>query len=315
MRNKFKKVLKNRIFIFVLGGLIFGTVGVCAATYFASSDVTYDNRESGLSSTNVQGAIDELYNTCQNLNDSITIGGAIIKLNDSFDGLYNDKYETGKYTYKGSNSDNYVTFNNEKAGWRIVSINSDKQIKIIRINSIGNMVWHPRPNNPTNGWLNAQLNTYLNNTYYNSLTDSAKNQIVSSNYGVGVVGNLEYSFDNNNLIQSENNTIWNGKVGLLEASEFVRANYIENFCGTASGLGAYDDLTYDCSLTNWLNTSNASWIISTYSSSYAYVIRNGSLVYTNLYGEVEVRPVVVLSSEVQIIGGYGSQNNPYVISE
>lgn len=76
MRNKFKKVLKNRIFIFVLGGLIFGTVGVCAATYFASSDVTYDNRESGLSSTNVQGAIDELYNTCQS-SSSVVLGNYI----------------------------------------------------------------------------------------------------------------------------------------------------------------------------------------------------------------------------------------------
>ena len=64
MRNKLKKVLKNRIFIFVLGGLIFGTVGVCAATYFPSNQVTYDNKASGLESTDVQGAIDELYNAC-----------------------------------------------------------------------------------------------------------------------------------------------------------------------------------------------------------------------------------------------------------
>ena len=42
-------------------GLIFGTAGVYAATYFPSDDVTYDNSESGLSSTDVQGAIDELY--------------------------------------------------------------------------------------------------------------------------------------------------------------------------------------------------------------------------------------------------------------
>ena len=59
--KQIKKIFKNRIFIFILGGLIFGTVGVYAATYFPSNNVTYDNSESGLTSTDVQGAIDELY--------------------------------------------------------------------------------------------------------------------------------------------------------------------------------------------------------------------------------------------------------------
>ena len=62
MRKRLSRVLKNRIFIFILGGLILGSAGVLAATYFPSSDVTYDNSSSGLSSTDVQGAIDELYN-------------------------------------------------------------------------------------------------------------------------------------------------------------------------------------------------------------------------------------------------------------
>ncbi len=59
-----KKIFKNRIFIFVLGVFIASSISVLAATYFESSAVTYDNTKSGLSSTNVQGAIDELYNEC-----------------------------------------------------------------------------------------------------------------------------------------------------------------------------------------------------------------------------------------------------------
>ena len=62
-----KKIFKNRIFIFVLGVFIASSISVLAATYFESSAVTYDNTESGLSSTNVQGAIDELYNECLNM--------------------------------------------------------------------------------------------------------------------------------------------------------------------------------------------------------------------------------------------------------
>ena len=62
MKDKIKKIFKNRILIFGLGILISGSVSVLAVTYFPSDDVTYDNKTSGLKSTNVQGAIDELYN-------------------------------------------------------------------------------------------------------------------------------------------------------------------------------------------------------------------------------------------------------------
>ena len=64
MKNKVKKIFNNKIFTFILGGIVFSSISVMAATYFESNAVTYDNTESGLTSTNVQGAIDELYNTC-----------------------------------------------------------------------------------------------------------------------------------------------------------------------------------------------------------------------------------------------------------
>ncbi len=62
--KKLKKIFNSKIFIFIFGGLLFSTVSVYAITYFPSNQVTYDNSSSKLNSTNVQGAIDELYNTC-----------------------------------------------------------------------------------------------------------------------------------------------------------------------------------------------------------------------------------------------------------
>ena len=50
--------------MFLLGGVLLSTVSVYAVTYFPSNQVTYDNSSSKLNSTNVQGAIDELYSTC-----------------------------------------------------------------------------------------------------------------------------------------------------------------------------------------------------------------------------------------------------------
>ena len=136
MKEKIKKIIFGYLPGFVLGVITAISISVIAATYFPSKDVTYDNKESGLSSTDVQGAIDELYAECTYVP---TGGEAILENTDivtSGDGLYADEYEEGKYTYKGRNVNNYVTFNNEKAGWRIISINSDGTIKIMKYEGI-----------------------------------------------------------------------------------------------------------------------------------------------------------------------------------
>lgn len=64
MKEKIKKVFKSKIFLLILGIFIGGTTYVYAITYFPSNQVTYNNTSSKLNSTDVQGAIDELYNTC-----------------------------------------------------------------------------------------------------------------------------------------------------------------------------------------------------------------------------------------------------------
>jgi len=57
----------------------------------------------------------------------------------SGDGLYKDTLEEGRCIYRGSNPNNYITFNGEDAGWRIVSIENDGTMKIMKMDSLGNM--------------------------------------------------------------------------------------------------------------------------------------------------------------------------------
>ncbi len=64
MKEKIKKIMIGYLPGFVLGVIIAISISVIAATYFPSNDVTYDNKESGLHSSNVKGAIDELYTEC-----------------------------------------------------------------------------------------------------------------------------------------------------------------------------------------------------------------------------------------------------------
>ena len=76
-----------------------------------------------------------------------------------------------EYRYRGSNPDNYVTFNDET--WRIIGVfptddgtgKIENRVKIIRNESIGNMYWNE---NGVNNWSASTLNTYLNNDYYNT---------------------------------------------------------------------------------------------------------------------------------------------------
>lgn len=62
MKNKIKEIIKNNYkfaFMFILGIIVAGG-GVYAATTISGKAITYDNSSSGLSSTNVQDAVDEL---------------------------------------------------------------------------------------------------------------------------------------------------------------------------------------------------------------------------------------------------------------
>ena len=318
--KKIRKIFKNNVFCFILGSIIFGIVGVSAATYFESSVVTYDNSESGLSSTNVQGAIDELYNAC--FPPTPPGGDGILEkvpIVTEGDGLYEDEYEEGRYIFKGGNPNNYIVFNGEI--WRIISLEPDKTIKIMKTANINlytdsvDILWDF---NGSNNWARpATLNTYLNGTYYNGLNSTAKSQIVASNFSIGAVIN-----DNNDLstqVSNENARKWKGNIALPTVSEYIRTNSNKSSCGTFSLI---NDNYSSCVSTGWMDNNDYWWTLSPYSGDSGgvfYVESNGSLYGIGsdygVYGRgAPVRPALYLSSEVQITGGDGSPSNPFVIS-
>ncbi len=305
-----EKLKKNNLFCFTLGLIIAGTVSVTAATFFPSNNVTYDNTESGLNSTDVQGAIDELYNACKVPEAG---GNGILEKVDivtSGDGLYEDEYEDGRFIFKGGNPNNYVTFNNEQAGWRIISVESDKTIKIMRTVSIGNQYWDRSGSN--NNWANASLNTYLNSTYLNNqLNETAKNQIVASNFSIGEV--VMYEDNMSTQVSDENSNKWYGKIALPTLSEYIRTNNNKSRCGTFSLI--YDNYSR-CVNTGWMNNNDDWWTLTPrYNNSTVFNVNSSGRIYDN-YGNHDtyvVCPTLYLSSEVQIIGGDGTQSNPYRI--
>ena len=311
MKEKIKKIIFGYLPGFVLGVITAISINVIAATYFPSGDVTYDNTASGLESTDVQGAIDELYGICTK---EPTTGDWVLDNTDvvtSGDGLYKDEYEEGKYTYKGANPNNYVTFNDEKAGWRIISINSDGTIKLMKDDGIRYIAWDT---SDSNNWNRpASLNTYLNSTYYNGLNSTAQSQIVEASYYAGAV-----TWNNNDMqdqINDEKSVTSKVKVALPTLSEYIRAGS-NTSCKTFS---TFNNNYNTCKNSDWMFNSNNWWTLSPYSgdSSFVFYMRGYGDVYSgpanSAYSSV-VRPAITLSSEVKITGGIGTESDPYTLS-
>ena len=304
MKEKVKKILFEYLPGFVLGVITAISISVLAATYFPSKDVTYDNSESGLESSDVQGAIDELYGVCfpPKAGDQIIADA----------GLEKDPYEC-RYFFTGANPNNYVTFNNENAAWRIISVECDGKIKIMRIAGIEpNQKWDT---GGSNNWARpATLNTYLNETYFNSLNKISQNQIVTGDFSIG---GISYDTDDISIqINAENSTKWEGKIALPTVSEYIRTNSNKESCGTVR----LNNNNYSsCKNTTWMYIYNMSATLTPYydsSANYLYVriiYQSGVVSTANVYEYKLIRPVLYLSSEVKITGGTGTQSAPYTI--
>ncbi len=267
--------------------------------------------------------------------------GQKLEIVSSGDGLYVDGYEDNVYTYRGSNPNNYITFNGES--WRIVSVNtSDNTMKIIRSSVLEDRAYDTDSNGRYNSsqYCNhssfgcniygstsslyntsgsaistlarqvngtkyqlpskeSEISTYLNGTYYNSLNATARSMIINGEYKAAPVSSNSIS-NISTQIGYASEAIWKGKVGLLDATEYMRAT-------TGSSVSS----------NNWLNISDYYWTMSPYSYSRSYYVwgvhSSGAFYNTSADNSRGVRPVLTLASNVQITGGVGSSSDPYTL--
>ena len=242
--------------------------------------------------------------------ETIEIGGQEVEIVTEGDGLYKDEYEDGRYIYKGANPNNYITFNNEE--WRIMSVENDGTIKIIR-NKAENKAWDE---NQSNDWTGpSTLNTYLNGDYLSTITTN-QDKIISYNWGIGGI-----FFENDDLvgqIENENKKTWNGKIALMTVSEYLKANTNKEQCGTFK----LNDNNYEiCKTTDYLYNIVPSngylWTLSANPSNSrrVFVVYSYGGVSNNDVDDTYVAfaPTLYLTSDITLTGD-GSQGNPYVIN-
>ncbi len=236
--------------------------------------------------------------------------------------------------YVGSNPCNYVTFNGEKAGWRIIGILNTpegQRVKLIRTNSLGFLSWdYTSTGSYSNDWTTSTLQTLLNvgaynnrttGQYYNNsttattldftnngLTDAAKNQIDTITWKIGGIADYKsssnglashwYTYERGMTVYTGRPTEWQGKVGLMYPSDYGYATGGGNSVNRASCLAKelYNwDGASDCYNNDWLyNSSKTQWTLAPHSSRSNFVFRAD---YTgNVYHNLAFGQYAVLPS-------------------
>ena len=240
-----------------------------------------------------------------------------------------------EYRYRGASPKNYVNFNNET--WRIIGIfptddgtgKIENRIKIVRNENIGNKRWDTTG---LNNWARpATLNTELNTTYLNSLTREAQSMIGDAKYYLGGITPTSnngytdtplqfYSYERKTKNTTSNEfyygtypNSWVGKLSLMYVSDY---GYASSNCENKRIYG--DNDIRGCNNTNWLyNIKIDEWLLPQYAGSngYTFLVGSAGLIDHRIVGTFEggVRPVLYLTSSVQITGGNGTSTDPYVI--
>ena len=127
--------------------------------------------------TTLLTAITDKYNNGTKTQVTTAGGEEITQVVD--EGLMQDSF--GNIRYYGADPNNYVTFNGEDAGWRIIGVfdtedengKISKRVKLIRATSIGSYAYDNKPsgtgtstsNNGSNDWTDARLMMLLNPGY------------------------------------------------------------------------------------------------------------------------------------------------------
>ncbi len=247
-------------------------------------------KENGISLTNIFNSADR--------SDVTTAGGEVISQASSVS-LMQDSF--GNIRYYGNNPNNYVTFNGESAGWRVIGLfetededgNISKRLKLVRNQSIGSYSYNNSSSSLSNDWSKSRLMKLLNYGYDGNLywsrgsgscysgesdavvscdfstigfTDSAKNLIDKIKYNLGGTSLYDGLYADDYYNYERGSSVYSGNSTYWYG--YVGLIYPSDYM-YASDLNLCKNSGYDFSLdednclnTDWLYKSNTSyWIM------------------------------------------------------
>ena len=215
-----------------------------------------------------------------------TDGNGCITSNDN-----NYSYMGGCYL-KGNPNNNYIWYSGFL--WRIMGINADGTVRLITDENVTAIPWGT--DDTAENWDGSYAKDWLNEYFYSRLKG-------------------------NNIIKEET---WCSETTIDNSS--TRATCTNNLSTetTRVGLLTLDEYNLAGGSSSYLNIGQWQWIMTPYSSSYAWYVSNygnanNGLSVSNTYG---LRAVINVNSDVTITGGNGtlgeiwsSQSGPYILNE
>ena len=315
-----KRRKNYKIIIGIVIGIVISITTVYAATYIGSgSDLTYDNGTSGLTSTNAQDALDELYKykTSKKCPDGYICKklslGDYVSMTPTKSSYTTDTSKTG-YT-------STQTINPQELNlWRVINLNDDGTVDVISENVSSTLIYFQGKTGFINfiGYLNTLASQYENSTYTKS----------SRHFGYN--GQTQYITDTSKFTstapwscstgESCNPVESQGGGDVLYENDY---NLVKDALGTlkATELGSSSGSYY------WI--ASRYYYYNEYSSIYTwngrYVFDSGSIednsrMYGSINSNIEdgksnkaLRPILTLKSGLKYSGS-GTLSDPYKLS-
>ena len=196
---------------------------------------------------------------------------------------------------------NYIWYSGKL--WRITAINPDGTMKMITDDPItafsyGNdFNFYDTSKKDNESYTGSYMYQWLNEDFLDTLYNHENIIVENSTWNVTTSSNISTKLASTTLIN--NSTIGkNTPVGLLNSYEYYLS--YKNSSSTSDYTQGYLNMGYD-----W-------WLLNRYTSGWS-INENGSSddnFHSNTFG---ARPVVVLKSNIQLLGGSGTKDNPYTI--
>ena len=313
MKKSFKYIL-----VTVITMIILTIVSVYASSTINGSQVTYDNTSSKLSSTNVQGAIDEIYANTNNCPEGYLCKekkskpevGDYVKMTPTLTSYTTDTSKTG---YTSTQTINPSELNL----WRVLKVNSDGTMEMISEYTSSTSVYFRGKVGYQNlvGYLNILASKYENSKYTKG-----------SRY-VGYNGQTEY-ITNTSKIDSTT-APWTSQTGSSTTENLGGGDtlYQDDYdlMQTVLGTRVANKVTLSASY-YWLASREYYYFSSTRWGFYGRGISSSGGIddnslysyyvsYFNLSSHSNaLRPIVILKSGITYTPALGTSDNPFVLN-
>ena len=238
------------------------------------------------------------------------------------------------YRYAGTNPNNYICFGSDESYcqdnnlYQIIGVFGD-QVKLYKKTSIGFYPWESSGTWGNNAWNTSEIKQTLNTTFYNSLSEKWQNLINETTWQIG--GNTTANLANTNAKTAYNYEVGVNSLGLTDTMK-IGLVYLSDYYYAADptywsyvGSGGFNTTTGsynpDYALSygyDWMHSQMEPWTLSRDSSTTDVVFCIGYegrvYGYTPNSTYQAVNPSFYIDGSIKLVGGTGTQYDPYKLS-